>query len=140
MSSTAPPPHLIHVVGAAVIDGSQCLITQRSPEMSSPGKWEFPGGKVKAGESPESALAREILEELNLTIEVGTYLGNGRASAGNGVIISLDVYAATIIGGTLQLAEHSDHAWIDAQQLGDFDWADADRPILNLLRCLLEEA
>ena len=61
----------IHVVGAAIIEDGKILCAQRGPSMSLPLKWEFPGGKIEPGESPEEALAREIKEEINCSIEIG---------------------------------------------------------------------
>ena len=130
----------IHVVGAAIVRDGRCLITQRGPAMSSPGKWEFPGGKLHPGEAAEAALAREIKEELNLDIKVGALLGTGTASDGRNRTIFLEVYTATIKNGSLKLVEHADSVWISAQQIDQFDWTEADRPILSALQSLLETA
>lgn len=125
-------------MGAAIIKDGRCLITQRGPAMSSPGKWEFPGGKLNRGESAGAALTREINEELNLDIEVGALLGTGTASGGHNRFIFLEVYTATIKSGTLKLVEHADSVWISAREIDEFDWTDADRPILSALRDSLE--
>ena len=117
----------LHVVGAAIVQGQKCLVTQRGPAMTLAGKWEFPGGKVEPGESASAALAREISEELNLTIAVGELLGTGRAMVGPKEI-TLDVYGAVITGGSLVLREHSQALWVEADALAAFDWADADVP------------
>jgi 8-oxo-dGTP diphosphatase len=95
--------------------------------MSLPGKWEFPGGKVEPGETPESALAREISEELGLVVDVGEQLGSGTARAGS-KSIRLDVYAARIQSGELVLREHAQIRWATASELASFDWAEADVP------------
>lgn len=97
--------------------------------MSLPGKWEFPGGKVEAGESPPAALAREIAEELGIQIEVGRLLGSGSATAG-ARLIALDVYAATIVSGEVALREHAQVVRATAEELSGFDWADADVPCI----------
>jgi 8-oxo-dGTP diphosphatase len=117
----------IHVVGAAIAQGKKCLVTQRGPGMSLAGKWEFPGGKVESEESATAALAREIAEELSLSIAVGELLGTGRANVG-AKAIKLDVYGATITSGTLVLREHSQALWLAADALADLDWAEADVP------------
>jgi 8-oxo-dGTP diphosphatase len=117
----------IHVVGAAIVQSNKCLVTQRGPGMNLPGKWEFPGGKVERGESSPAALAREILEELGLDIVVGELLGTGTAKLG-AKVVQLDVYAATIAGGTLTLHEHAQALWVSAEELLAFDWAEADIP------------
>jgi len=122
----------IHVVGAAIAQGGKCLVTQRGPGMSLAGKWEFPGGKVEPGESAAVALAREIAEELNLSIAVGEQLGTGSAQIGT-KLITLDVYAARITSGRLELREHAQANWANADELHDFDWAEADIPSVALV-------
>jgi 8-oxo-dGTP diphosphatase len=126
----------INVVGAAIRAGRRCLVTRRGPSMSMPLKWEFPGGKVEPGESPEAALARELLEELGVVVEVGEHLGRGCASS-PGREIRLDVFAATLLSGTLRLEEHSDHGWFSADELDGLDWPDADRPVLPAVKAWL---
>ena len=126
----------LQVVGAAIIDDASCLAVRRSAAMSTPDQWEFPGGKVEPGESPATALRREIQEELGLEIEVGELLGSGSAVQGDRRIL-LDVYLATRTAGTLELREHSQHRWLTAATLGEVDWAAADLPILSGLRARL---
>ncbi|MCB1033841.1 MAG: (deoxy)nucleoside triphosphate pyrophosphohydrolase [Acidobacteria bacterium] len=136
----APPPappsgDTVHVVGAAILRGARCLVVQRGAAMSTPLKWEFPGGKLEDGEGPEAALRREIREELDLTIEVGEYLGRGTARA-EGRAIVLDVYRARILDGELHLREHRQARWLSAGELepGALDWAAADVPVLSAVR------
>ena len=127
----------IHVGGAAIFDDQQrCLVTQRSATMSNPLKWEFPGGKVESGESPEDALAREIDEELGLTIEVGAFIAQGRAQVREGLEVVLDVYRARMIRGQIQLAEHAQYQWVEVRDFGALDWAEADWPIVDALTAL----
>lgn len=123
----------VHVVGAAIVRGGACLVAQRSSTMSSPGKWEFPGGKVEADETPQAALVREIQEELGLDIDVGAFLGRGTAQVGTR-LIALDVFAARVIGGALGLREHAQIVWATEGTLGALDWADADVPVLDAVR------
>jgi 8-oxo-dGTP diphosphatase len=132
----------LQVVGAAITQGHRCLVAQRGPHGSMAGKWEFPGGKVEPGESPAAAVAREIAEELGLQITIGPFLANGAATIGHH-LISLDIYAATITPGTtttVALREHAQFTWATADQLANFDWAEADVPCLASvsawLRCL----
>ena len=129
----------IQVLGAAIAQAGRCLIAQRGPRQSLAGKWEFPGGKVEAGELAPAALAREIVEELGLTVEVGVLLGSGQAHASN-TLIQLEVYAAFIIGGALALHEHAQVVWARPEELGDFDWADADVPIVAPVRAWLQSS
>ena len=123
----------IHVVGAAIVRDGRCLVAQRGPSQTLAGKWEFPGGKIERGESAQAALQREILEELGLTIQVGRALGQGEALA-NGRKVVLEVYAATLLVGEVQLSEHAQVVWAPATELVGFDWAEADVPIVARVR------
>lgn len=127
----------LHVVGAAILRGSECLVARRGSSMSLPGKWEFPGGKVEAGEDPRAALVREIREELGLHISVADCVGRGTAIMGDRRIV-LDVYLATMTGGDLALAEHAEVAWCGADTLQALDWAEADVPVLAAVKARLE--
>ena len=120
----------IHVVGAAIVRDGRCLVTRRSAAMSAPLKWEFPGGKVEPGESPEGALRREVREELHIEIEVGHLLGRGEGRVGRDREIRLAVYAATWLSGDLELTEHHELGWFAPDELIDLDWPEADVSIL----------
>jgi len=131
----------ILVVGAAIIDGERCLVTQRSASMSNPLKWEFPGGKPEPGERTSDALVREIREELGVDIQVGASIGMGEALVlGTDVLVRLYVFAATIVGGELELREHADSRWCTADELDGLDWAAADVPIVPKVGRILERA
>ncbi len=127
------------VVGAAIFDGPRLLAAQRGEQMSNALRWELPGGKIESGESPRQALRREIIEELGVEIEVGQLLGHGSAD-GDGRSISLAVYRAQILHGEPKANEHLALRWVSHDQLDELDWAAADRPLLPILRTLLEAA
>ncbi len=128
----------IHVVGAAIVEHGRCLVARRGPGRSFAGKWEFPGGKVEPGEAPEVALAREIHEELGLTIEVQGLIARGEASVSSRPLV-LDVYAARIRAGELCLHEHAEACWVSEPSLFGYDWADADIPIVAPVAAFLRE-
>ena len=116
------------------LDAGRCLVARRGQGMSSPGKWEFPGGKVEPGERPEAALAREIREELGAAVRVGDWLGRGEAIAGSRRIV-LDVFAAESESAeAFHPAEHSELRWLEASALGELDWAEADIPVLPAVK------
>ena len=130
---------MLHVVGAAIRRGNRCLVARRGPGMSLHGAWEFPGGKVEDDESPAEALAREIREELGLDINVGRRLGIGTATTPT-LKIELSVYAASPRGGELVLLEHSEVKWLEAGELPQLGWAEADVPVVPaVVRWLRED-
>jgi len=122
----------VRVVGAAILEGGRVLLTRRAPDMSMAGKWEFPGGKVEAGESSSAALVREVEEELGLAIEAGEPIGRGTAIHGGRRIV-LEVLAARRISGEPTLHEHEEHGWFGAGEIAALDWPEADLPVLPAL-------
>lgn len=119
----------IHVVGAAILNGSRCLVAQRGESMDFPLKWEFPGGKVEPGEDAKQALSREIREELGVLVEVAEHLGRGEGEIRDRRIL-LDVYEARLVSGELRPKEHNALRWCNAQEITRLDWAEADKPII----------
>ena len=123
------PRETLSVVGAALIRDGRVLVAQRGNGMALPGKWEFPGGKVEPGETPEDCLARELHEELEIQVAVGRHLGRGTADHGN-TTIQLDVYACRLLQGEPAPHEHSQVRWLLPAELDALDWAEADIPVL----------
>ena len=129
----------IEVVAAVITDGEETLCVQRGlsklPYVSQ--KWEFPGGKVETGETHETALKREINEELKLDIVVGTCLMTVDHSYPDFRLIMHTHHCAlgTSSRADLQLTEHLDFAWLKVENEGfqRLDWAAADIPIVNKL-------
>lgn len=118
----------LEVVCALIQQGSRTLITQRGPAMRHPGKWEFPGGKVEAGESPTRALIREIREELHLEVAPQRQLLTLTHTYPERTI-SLTAYLCTLKGGIIQLSEHQAWTWIRAEDWRQYDWLEGDLPI-----------
>ncbi len=123
-------------------DDGRCFVARRAAHKSTPLKWEFPGGQVEDGESPQTALAREIGEELGLRIGVGPWLGRGEGRAGKEgqTRIVLDVYAAQMLGGELTLKDHDQCIWAQPQDLRGLDWSAADIPVVDVILAMLGEA
>jgi 8-oxo-dGTP diphosphatase len=120
------------VVGAAIHDASgRLLAAQRSRPPQYAGLWEFPGGKVEPGETPQAALVRECREELGIEIEVGALVGEVDIAIGR-----LAVYRCLLLSGTPTADEHSELRWLTPDQLDDVPWIDADRPLVDRLRAV----
>ncbi|MCH9647142.1 MAG: (deoxy)nucleoside triphosphate pyrophosphohydrolase [Deltaproteobacteria bacterium] len=126
----------ILVVGAAIVHRRRCLVVQRSAEMTTPLKWEFPGGKVETDEDPKEALRREIREELGIEIEVQGHLARGFDHQPKRSII-LDVFLASPGKGEVELREHRRLAWCRGEDLDSLDWAEADLPAVDRLKSVL---
>jgi len=117
----------INVVGAIVVRNGTVLAAQRSPLMSLAGCWEFPGGKIETGESPQGALAREMSEELLCAVTIGEHVETTRHEYDFGVV-TLTTFFATLVEGEPQLTEHSEIRWIPIPDLLSVEWAAADLP------------
>lgn len=120
----------IQVVGAVIVRDGTVLCAQRGKEMALPGLWEFPGGKVEAGESEQAALVREIAEELLCMIEVGSPVDTTTHTYDFGNV-TLATYYATLTDGEPQAMEHEAIRWIPASDLMTVEWAPADIPAVK---------
>jgi 8-oxo-dGTP diphosphatase len=98
--------------------------------------WEFPGGKVEDGETPQEALTREIKEELDTTINVGQYIGTIEYDYPT-FHLSMDCFACVIVEGDLVLKEHEAAKWLSKETLYSVDWLPADVTILEEVEKLL---
>ncbi len=125
-------PAEIHVVGAAIARENLVMVAQRGTAMSLAGQWEFPGGKVEDGEEPRTALARELVEELGIEVEVRDRIGRSTFTTREQTIV-LDVYWCAIVAGEPEPREHSAVRWLTRPELVDLDWAAADIPIVAMI-------
>lgn len=101
--------------------------------MSLPDLWELPGGKVERDEEQQVALAREIEEELGVTVQVDGLI-NRNIHRYEFAIIALTTYYATIISGEPAASEHAELRWCSVSDLAGLDWAPADLPAVRQLR------
>ncbi len=122
------------VVGAAIIRDGRVLAARRTFPAEAAGRWEFPGGKVEPGETPDAALVREIAEELGCAITVDGWLA-GEAAIGSTHVLT--VARATLLSGEPFPHEHDAVRWLAAGELDDVDWLEPDRPFLDEVRSLL---
>ncbi|GEM_PF-1528481 len=121
---------VVKVAAAIITRGSKILITRRRHPPELAGLWEFPGGKAMPGESLEQCLAREIMEELCLVIDVGRHLGSTTTISG-GKTLEINFFEAAAASGEIVLHDHSDARWIEPEQLPEFAFAPADRSFVG---------
>jgi 8-oxo-dGTP diphosphatase len=128
---TSELPH-IHVACGIIQHDGLILATQRSASMSLPLKWEFPGGKLEVGETPQVCLVRELQEELGVSVTIGQGLSPLTHSYPS-FTVTLYPFLCHQLQGTITLYEHSDARWLPLNDLLQLDWAEADLPIINML-------
>ena len=127
----ADKKNIIDVVGAVLTnEKGEILCALRSQKMSSPGLWEFPGGKIEAGETPQQCLKREIQEELDVEIEVGE-LVEEVVHDDPVVRVHLLTFYGKIVTGTPKAKEHDKLDWRPVEELSRLNWAPADLPTVN---------
>ncbi|MDY5278410.1 (deoxy)nucleoside triphosphate pyrophosphohydrolase [Sharpea porci] len=118
----------IKVVAAVIREGNRIFSTQRGYGEFK-GGWEFPGGKVEPHETPQQALRREIMEELDTEIRVGNYIDTIEYDYPN-FHLSMDCFWCEVIKGDLVLKEAEDAKWLTKEQLASVNWLPADITII----------
>ena len=121
-----------NVVAAIIRDGDKVFATQRGYGDYKDG-WEFPGGKIEAGESPQQALVREIKEELDTDIAVGDCLTTVEYDY-PAFHLSMQCFWCKIVDGKPVLKEHEAARWLDADHIDSVDWLPADLTIIELIK------
>ena len=123
---------MIAVVAALIVKEGKLLIAQRPVGKHMAGKWEFPGGKIEKGETPEQALERELSEELGVRTKTGRIYHAIHHSYPEKEILLL-FYRSRLLEGEPSPIEEADIRWIDEGELRGFDWAEADDPLIDLI-------
>ena len=136
---SSQPSRLLLVVAAALVDvDGRVLIGQRPPGKQMEGLWEFPGGKVEAGETPEAALIRELDEELGITVRRDCLAASVFAShAYEGFHLLMPLYLLRRWEGEVVRREHAALAWVRPARLFDYPMPPADAPLCAWLRDIL---
>ncbi|MCI8533847.1 MAG: 8-oxo-dGTP diphosphatase MutT [Lachnospiraceae bacterium] len=124
----------IEVVAAIITHNGRVFATQRGYGEFKDG-WEFPGGKMEPGETPQQALVREIQEELDTEIEVGELVETVEYDY-PGFHLTMHCFLCTIRSGALVLKEHEAARWLTREELDDVDWLPADVKVVEKLRLL----
>lgn len=128
----------VRVAAAIIVHNNKIFSTQRGYGEFKDG-WEFPGGKIEAGETPREALVREIREELETEIEVGELFDTVEYDYPD-FHLSMDCYFCTIKSGSLVLKEHEAAGWLTRETLSSVEWLPADLGLIEKLKdsCLWE--
>ena len=123
---------MIAVVAGLVVRNGKLLIARRPDGKHMAGKWEFPGGKLERGETPEHALERELSEELGVQTQTGRVYHVISHSYPEKDILLL-FYRSRLISGEPRAIEEAEVRWIEEAELRNFDWAEADAPLIDLI-------
>jgi 8-oxo-dGTP diphosphatase len=121
------------IVTAAVVErAGKVLVARRRPELVAGGLWEFPGGKLEDGESPESGLARELEEELGVIARVGERLC-AVPFVGPTARFELLVFRTELLGEPSRLTDHDALRWLAPAEMDEAEFSKPDRPVVRLL-------
>ena len=126
-------PALRFVAAALIIRGDEVLICQRRPDQPMALQWEFPGGKIEAGETAPQALARELDEELGIQATVGPLVTHIRHNYRHGGAVDLQFFAVREFSGEMQNRIFAQLRWTKLEELPEYDFLAADRGLIKEL-------
>lgn len=121
----------IEVVAGVIKDGNKIFATQRGYG-DFKGGWEFPGGKMEPGETPQQALARELKEELTVDVSVEEFICTVEYDYPN-FHLTMHCFYCTVIGGELKLLEHEAAKWLEKENIRSVDWLPADIAVVETI-------
>jgi 8-oxo-dGTP diphosphatase len=124
-------PALRFVAAALIVRGGEVLICQRRPDQPMGLQWEFPGGKIEQGESPEQALTRELNEELGIKASVGARVTHIRHNYRHGGAVDLQFFAVHEFTGELENRIFQQFRWVRLEDLPQYDFLTADRGLIR---------
>ena len=124
---------MIRVTAAIIVQSGKVFIAKRKPPGKMPGMWEFPGGKIEHGETPEQCLGRELYEEFAIEVRVGEHIATSLYPY-DFYTVELMAFRTSIISGEIRLNDHSDMAWAGVADLGKFKFAPADIPFVEMIK------
>ena len=123
---------ILKVTAGVLVRDGKFLIAKRKKEDVLGGLWEFPGGKIEEGETAEECLAREIKEELEITVEVGELITSNKHKYPHGYF-ELIAYRVKYISGEIILNDHDDFKWVTIDEMNSFEFPPADILIIKKL-------
>jgi 8-oxo-dGTP diphosphatase len=124
---------ITEVVAGIIWKDGKILLARRGNHKSLPGKWEFPGGKIEHGESPEIALERELLEEFNIKTKTRKYFTTNEHQYPD-FRIRLICFHSDFTDGHFSLTDHDQIVWCNLEDIDKYDFAEADIPVMKKLR------
>ena len=125
---------MIKVVAAILKKEDKILIAKKREGKPLAGMWEFPGGKIEEGETPEESLIRELREERDIKIKVKEYVGESIYDYGDGKVISLKGFTAEIVEGNIKLTDHDEYKWVTLEEIYNYKVAPADIPLISKIQ------
>ena len=120
------------VTAAVLVKDGKILIAQRKLGDALAGKWEFPGGKLEPGETPEVCLCRELREEFGVDTKIGAFICSSKFEYKH-LPIELLAYRAEHLSGEFKLNDHDRIEWVSPSELPNYDFCSADLPVVELL-------
>lgn len=124
-------PALRLVAAALIVKAGEVLICQRRPDQPMALQWEFPGGKIEQGESPEQALARELDEELGITAMIGARVTHIRHNYRHGGAVDLQFFVVEEFTGEIENRIFQQVKWVKLEDLPGYDFLAADRDMIK---------
>ena len=119
------------VAAALIVRGDEILIGQRRPNQPMALKWEFPGGKIEAGESPQQALARELDEELGITATIGPFVTHIRHNYRHGGAVDLQFFAVREFTGEIVNHIYHQFRWVRLEELSGYEFLASSRGLIR---------
>ena len=124
-------PALRFVAAALIVRAGEVLIGQRRPDQPMASLWEFPGGKIEAGESPQQALARELSEELGISASIGPPVTRIRHNYRHGGAVDLQFFTVREFTGEIENHIYQQVRWVKLEELTTYDFLAADRGLIR---------
>lgn len=123
----------MQITTAGVIEkDGKILIAKRKKGKCLDGNWEFPGGKLESGESPEEGLKRELKEELNIETSIGEFICSSDFTCGE-TLIRLLAYKVQYLSGEIKIIDHQEYKWVLPDEFNKYEFVEPDIKVLNQL-------